>query len=65
MNKDMYQLWVDKELPGEYQKKVDAFATAQIESFYELEIFRAGFYCGMKCDEIKAALHPGETDAGL
>lgn len=57
MKKNLFELWNNKELPEEIQKKVDGFATAPINQISNAEqIFRAGFYCGRNIKKIFTAL---------
>ncbi len=45
-NKNLFELWNDKELPEEIQKEVDGFANAKYATNAE-KIFRAGFIIGL------------------
>ena len=54
--KDMFKLWKNKKFPKELQHKIDGFANALIHSSPEIEIFRAGFYIGMRIKEIRKEL---------
>lgn len=44
--KNLFELWNDKELPEEIQKEVDGFANAKYATNAE-KIFRAGFIIGL------------------
>jgi hypothetical protein len=50
--KNLFELWNDKELPEEIQKEVDGFANAKYVTNAE-KIFRAGFIIGLNNNRYK------------
>ena len=49
----LYERYKNKQLPGEWQKKMDAFASAPTYEITEEEkLFRAAYYIGSHRDEI-------------
>ena len=51
--KNLFELWNDKELPEEIQKEVDGFANAKYVSTNAEKIFRAGFIIGLNNNRYK------------
>lgn len=51
--KNLFELWNDKELPEEIQKEVDGFASAKYDSTNAEKIFRAGFIVGLNNNRYK------------
>ena len=50
--KNLFELWNDKELPEEIQEEVDGFAKAKYKTNAE-KIFRAGFIIGLNKNRYK------------
>lgn len=56
----MFERFLDKTLPNGFQKEAEEFSR-QGKTVGERN-FRAGFYCGMKSKEIRAALGFGDEE---
>ena len=62
--KNLFELWNDKELPEEIQKEVDGFASAKYDSTNAEKIFRAGFIVGLNNNRYKKIMGIEEQGAG-